>query len=123
MTVLYRCMGKLSGERGASGERSASSLMDLRSRRRTARPARAATSDWSGFSPQPPVPVQEPVAEEEGNQSHAAEKDAKGHLVMAVNHLRRLPATAAGGGRTGQAPHEAVRALQPDDEDGGQAKQ
>src|SRR5271165_6576098 len=62
--------------------------------RRTARPPPAATPGWSVFSPEPSVPVQELVAKEKRDQGHASQEDTKGHLVIAVDHLRRLPCPA-----------------------------
>src|SRR5271167_352058 len=85
--------------------------------RRKTRSSRAATPGSPGFSPEPPVPVQESVAEKEGDQSHAAQKNAKRHLVVAVDHLRRLPSPPPRSLRIGQSLHKAVRALQPHHED------
>src|SRR5690348_15161597 len=79
--------------------------------RRTALLPRAASPGWPAVSPEPPVPVQEIVSKKSGQHRHAAQKNAKRHLVKAVNHLRRLPCPAAGGSRIGQAARETLGTL------------
>src|SRR5216684_1317790 len=93
------------------------------SRRRTALLPRAALSDWPAASPEPPIPTQESVSKESGQHGHAAQKDSERHLVITIDHLRRLPCPAAGGSRIGQTAREAMGALQPDDENGRESKQ
>jgi hypothetical protein len=63
--------------------------------------------------------VQKLVADKKSEQSHAAQKNAEGHLVMAVNHLRRSPPAEAGSPQIWQTSREAVSALDPDHQHGG----
>src|SRR6185369_2104202 len=67
----------------------------MQTRRRRKRQPCAGTVGWPEVSHQPPIPVQKTAAEEERENRHAAEEDTKGHLVMAINKLGRLPRAAS----------------------------
>src|ERR1700741_3998972 len=75
-----------------------------RTPRRTAAPPSSERLDWSAASQQPPVPIEELLAEEEGDHRHAAQKDSERHLVMPVHGLRGVPGAPAGGVKRQVAP-------------------
>src|SRR6202140_556302 len=90
---------------------------EMRRLSRQTPPSHAAAPDCRGFSPEPPVPVQELIAEEESENGHAAEKDAKRHLVKAQDHLCRLPSAAASRLGIRQVLGETMRTLEKNYED------
>src|SRR5579859_8940 len=91
--------------------------------RTSAPPPPATAPDLQGFSPQPPIPAQYPVTEKECQHRHAAQKNSERHLIIPVNHLRRLPRSLPRRFRTRQPFHKPVRALDPHHKNCPQAKQ
>src|ERR1700758_3654244 len=82
-----------------------------RSPRRTGPEPSLKRLDCSVTSQQPPVPIEQAVAEEEGEQPHAAQEDAKRHFIVAINHLGRPPASTACLAQGSLPAHEAARPL------------
>lgn len=70
MIVLYQCSGKLSSDAFAPAV----------SKTIAARKDRGPED-----SPESSVPAKEPVAEKQRNQGHAAQEDAEGHLIIAID--------------------------------------
>ena len=67
--------------------------------------------------------MQQSVAEETREQRHAAQKNSKRHLVIAIDNLRGLPSAPARCLRIRKPLHEAMRALHPDHENRAESKQ
>src|SRR4029077_18580784 len=99
---------------------SETALARRQTQRKTARWPRARTPNSPESSEEPPVPVKKPVAEEQRHQRHAAQEYPKRHLIIAVDHLCRLPRPPPCRCGIAESLGETTRPLQPHDQNRGQ---